>query len=511
MKHAQLIFGPPGCGKTHTLIGVVQDALDRGYEPETIGFFSYTRKAVQEAADRARNAFNLPRSRLPNFRTLHAMAYHGLGLHRDDIFSSADWMKLGQEVGINLSGLAIQANLALQEQSYLPVGFGVGVEYAQLVERSRMRLVSVREEFNQRRYQHLHYEEADKLARAFDVYRKQLGKYTMVDVLRDALAVARYPKLRVLIVDEAQDLTPLQWALVCDMARDVEEVYVAGDDDQTIHRWAGADPRFLLNHTGPTRVLEQSYRLTRSVFEVSRSIVTTIRDRREKVYRPRPEEGSVHWHRTLDQLMGRADDLRAGSWTFLTRTNKQAKDLSDVLADKGFYHSMQGQACVSAKVRAVATARRALMEGRTLSFGEVRKYYDGMLPKYGKRPMEVLQGADPQRMFGATELQREHYAPSLRVPFRELTGLSERETSQLYAYWRRGADFHGDPRIKVSTIHRTKGGEDDNVVLFLEQNRRIVRAEDPDDRARVFYVGATRARESLHLMEGGPETGFVVG
>ena len=82
---SELILGPPGCGKTHTLIEIVRDALSRGVEPDRIGYVSFTKKAVTEAVERAGSAFNLTPKSLPYFRTLHSLGYSGLGLSQSDL------------------------------------------------------------------------------------------------------------------------------------------------------------------------------------------------------------------------------------------------------------------------------------------------------------------------------------------------------------------------------------------------------------------------------------------
>jgi DNA replication protein DnaC len=96
IPNSRLILGPPGCGKTHTLIEIVREALAKGVHPSRIAFVSFTTKAVREALDRACAEFNLEPKQLPHFRTLHATGYHALGLQRTDVHGPCGLQESGR-------------------------------------------------------------------------------------------------------------------------------------------------------------------------------------------------------------------------------------------------------------------------------------------------------------------------------------------------------------------------------------------------------------------------------
>ena len=66
------------------------------------------------------------------------------------------------------------------------------------------------------------------------------------------------------------------------------------------------------------------------------------------------------------------------------------------------------------------------------------------------------------------------------------------------------------PRIKISTIHKAKGGEADNVAVLLDSSKLCVESEDQDSEVRTFYVGITRAKKTLHLIESTSQYGFAI-
>ena len=65
-----------------------------------------------------------------------------------------------------------------------------------------------------------------------------------------------------------------------------------------------------------------------------------------------------------------------------------------------------------------------------------------------------------------------------------------------------------NPRIRLSTIHKVKGGEGDNVIVLLDSSRGCQTFGQEDAEIRTFYVGLTRAKENLHIIESNDRWAF---
>jgi superfamily I DNA/RNA helicase len=99
-------------------------------------------------------------------------------------------------------------------------------------------------------------------------------------------------------------------------------------------------------------------------------------------------------------------------------------------------------------------------------------------------------------------LREKHGLVSEDIWHAALSKIGEDKRDYLIALLRRGTRVTGKVNIKLSTIHGAKGGEADNVLLLTDLSTKFAKEYDrnADDIHRLFYVGLTRARESLHIV-----------
>ena len=94
-----------------------------------------------------------------------------------------------------------------------------------------------------------------------------------------------------MFIDEAQDLSLLQWEMVRKIWSRAEKTYIAGDDDQAIFKWAGADVDHFIalkEEVDDIKTLDQSYRIPGGpIHDLSQKIIGKVQNRFEKTYKPR--------------------------------------------------------------------------------------------------------------------------------------------------------------------------------------------------------------------------------
>lgn len=498
IENATLVFGPPGCGKTHFLLSKIREALASGIPPSRIVFVGFTRKAIREAIDRACAEFNLTEKDLPYFRTLHSLAFRSLGLNKNDMMGPDDYRTLGNDLGMELSSKPV----SFDDGTIMPAFDGFGSRYLFLESRARYRGVSLEQEFNEATDWDLHYPLLVKVHKALSSYKAAMGKFDFVDLIEKFIELCDAPYSDMVIVDEAQDLNHLQWLMVEKLFAHSTGGYIAGDDDQAIYKFAGAEVTEFLSMSENKIVLGQSYRLPSKVWDLATQVSRRIRVRERKPFRPREDEGDLQYHLSWDTL-----PLDKGhSITVMARVNNFLYQFANRLEDEGYVFSFKGRSSINETKAQVVRLWERLQEGDTLNLGEVTTLYKNV-SKRGDRATvkhgatKLLEAADPEQRYGYHLLASDYglIAP-LETYALDIAQMSEREKLYYEAIKRRGIDPLQPPKIKLSTFHTMKGGEDDHCVVYLGTTKACAE-NDPDDEHRAFYVALTRARDTLHILD----------
>ncbi|HUQ46781.1 MAG TPA: UvrD-helicase domain-containing protein [Gemmatimonadaceae bacterium] len=223
-----LVLAGPGAGKTYCLIERIRFLVEqRGFDPARICAFTFTNKAAGEIASRLEKHLGANAERIKR-GTIHS-------------FCAELLREFGTQVG-------------------LEPGFGIADEDYQLRVLSRIegyrrwhRQVLTR--FSGHRFRGDELQHNDRIL--YERYRDFLTKRNLLDFDMLVLKTAELMRIRevaqevsgrytAILVDEFQDLNPVQYMVIHALTREHRNIFAVGDDEQSIYSWAGADPEVFL-------------------------------------------------------------------------------------------------------------------------------------------------------------------------------------------------------------------------------------------------------------------------
>jgi len=462
------IYGPPGTGKTEKLIRRAMAYIRIGTPINSIGYFAFTRKAAHEARDRmlSKNP-QYKKKELRYFQTLHSLAFHTLGLREENVMQDYHYNDLGKILSIR-----VNAKKDADASPYL----SCDNEYFQIILKAKEKGISVWDEYCTG--EHSSNVEPDLLKHIevnYNQYKVNNNLIDFADMIKKFLSKPELcPSFNTVFIDEAQDLSPIQWDMYDLLKNNSKNVYLAGDDDQAIYGWAGADVDRFIKEPAEEKVLSKSRRIPIAVQEISEVITERIQGlRATKNYLPRNEQGLCSKINSLENV-----DLYNGKWLILTRTISRAKEICDLLKVKGLYHENKHRKSYDTKLYKAIINHSKWLNGEDI-------------------PDTGLE--DIKEYMGERELKKD-------LKWYEcFDTASADEKIYIRLMLSNGEKLSDEARIKVSTIHAAKGGECENVILVLDNAKKIREATahsiiKRDEEHRVWYVGCTRAKRNLYLM-----------
>jgi len=489
-----IILGPPGTGKTTTLLNLVDQFIQDGVRPKQIGYFSFTKRAATEAATRAADKFGLDRDNdLAFFRTLHSYAFNQLGMTKEKMLGADDYREFGEKCGIPIK----TAKFSESDGT-----FNSDNEYLTIINTAAVKRIDLLDYYDSRQ-NILDIERSTLflLSEELKRFKKEKGLKDFNDLLEDFIAKESINKFKVLFIDEAQDLSLLQWEMVRKIWSRAEKTYIAGDDDQAIFKWAGADVDHFIalkEEVDDIQTLDHSYRIPGGpIHELSQKIIGQVQNRFDKNYKPRAEEGVLRRYSDITQV-----DMSEGNWLVLSSANHFLDQVKEVCELRGWYYQYKGRNSIPLKLLLALNNWEAWRKGGLLNQLEIKNIYEylGSSVLEGFRKGKTLHA---EEKYSLEECQKDHGLLVTTVWYEAFEGLDAMTENYIRNMRANGETLNRNPRIIMSTIHGAKGGEADKVLLMQDITNAALEtfSYDPDELHRLFYTGATRAKRELHVLD----------
>ena len=489
-----IILGPPGTGKTTTLLNLVDQFIQQGVRPKQIGYFSFTKKAATEAANRAAEKFGLDVDNdLAFFRTLHSYAFNQLGMTKEKMLGADDYKEFGEKCGIPIK----TARFSDSDGT-----FNCDNEYLTIINTAAVKRMDLLEYYDSRQnILDIERNTLFLLAEELKRFKKEKGLKDFNDLLEDFIAKESTNKFEVLFIDEAQDLSLLQWEMVRKIWARASKTYIAGDDDQAIFKWAGADVDHFIalkEEVDDIQTLDQSYRIPGGpIHELSQNIINKVQNRFDKNYKPREEEGILRRYSDITQV-----DMSEGNWLVLSAANYFLEDAKDLCEIQGWYYQYKGRNSIPLKLLLALNNWEAWRKGGLLNHLEIKNIYEylGSNVLEGFRKGKTLHSDEKYKL---EDCQQQHGLIVSTVWYEAFEGLDPMTENYIRNMRANGETLNRNPRIIMSTIHGAKGGEADKVLLMQDITGAALEtfSHDPDELHRLFYTGATRAKRELHVLD----------
>jgi len=520
------IFGPPGTGKTTNITRQIRRAVDR-FGKDSVLVTSFSRAAAAELAGQ-----DLPVSS-NCVGTLHSHCWHALGRPEIAEVHIEEWNRENRHLRITQAKK--QRKLEGEEADEESTGETRSGDYWL-------------SELNRARGMMRPAEDWPAALRDFAVKwnryktsRRVMDFCDLIDIAAREIRVAPN-RPDVLCADEAQDLNPMQLALVRKWGESAQYFIVAADDDQTIYSWCGATPDAVLDPEIPEDhkiFLKQSLRVPRSVHAQATRLILQVTRRQEKIYEPRPEDGLCmqlsrggykspeYW--ILKSVMRHLENGQ--TVMLLASCAYMLQPVIAVLRQNGipFHNPYRKSAGFWNPLRhgrkgSSVNRIQSLLTPQRWTRADVKLWAEWLTARGTLRPgaKALIEAADVSIPLTGDWLG-ELFEPDALDALLNARGDSRR----LSHWWSRriAPEFHSrvqfplavalaggstaleeTPRVIVGTIHSVKGGQADVVFLFPDLSAAGDAAYQShglrrDSVIRQFYVGMTRARHTLYICQ----------
>ena len=344
---AVLLLAVPGSGKTTVLVTRLGYMLCCcGISPDAILTMTYTKAATKEMQKRFVRLFGQDCPQIPEIRTINGVSSkiidfytrtHGSGSAFTVVENEGELAKIVSDLYRELSGEFATQSVIKELRK--------GIAYVKNMMLGKEDLGELDTGFDQFPELYVQYNLALRQRHRMDYDDQMIYAKTILENYPDILAHFQdaFPYI---CVDEAQDTSKIQHAIIQLLARKTGNLFMVGDEDQSIYGFRAAYPDALMQfeQTYPkARVLlmEENYRSTPEILRLANGFIRKNTDRRPKTVRPTRVSGAnVHLISAADRTAQYAWllDMAAhcdGQTAVLYRNNDSALPLIDLMERQG--------------------------------------------------------------------------------------------------------------------------------------------------------------------------------
>ena len=542
------VIAGPGTGKTKTLVSRIEHLMgERGVKPSEITAVTFTNKAADELTQRIRQA--LPGRRSLNqmqVGTFHSLCYRLLARSGTEL-SLADQGQAEECAGETIEAL----ELACTVRQFLTA---ISLHKAGLSSAQGFAAYMADDSAAETGFT-LTQEGADRYQQALECRKLMDFDDLLLNMLRlleqEQKAEYRKQHFSYLLVDEFQDISPVQYRLIKAWNKGGRELFVIGDPDQSIYGFRGSDSRCfdLLEQDFPgtsTIRLTTGYRSTPEILSASLPLISRNPGGERRLSAARPHGGpvrlvtaqtslseSIFIAKEINRMVGGIDMLDAHSQTpglldtarsfadiaVLYRTNHQARLLEQCLQKEGIPYVVAGredyldhpavQGTISffgalLKSSGLDEDTTKLCRKRISPSADYSSLAERFLPRLKRdRPWKLLEDWISCLGLGSDKSMDTFVCMSYFHKTME-DMLSTLAFGQAHDLKRSGQDSRPSDAVTLMTLHASKGLEFPVVFLYgLRQGILPLKtgkgAVNPEEERRLMYVGMTRARDELIL------------
>jgi len=280
---AMMVLAGPGSGKTAVITARAAHLVNAGVPAHNILVITYSKAAAQEMEQRFKNIYAMEEKPAPpvTFGTFHSAFYRILRRKKDysleQIFSEGERRSL-------IRGFLTELNYDLDEEFLSSVIGEMSLVRNELHDVSHYHSVTIGAEHFRELLEKYNLHKIEKNKIDFDDMLCHTYELLKTDQTELAYWRGKYTHI---MIDEFQDINSVQFEMVKLLAAPKNNLFIVGDDDQSIYRFRGARPEFLLNFpnefTDTAQVtLETNYRSTDSIIDCANKLIVANEMRYDK-------------------------------------------------------------------------------------------------------------------------------------------------------------------------------------------------------------------------------------